>query len=78
MKQVITVRLEPEVLEQLDRLAKATARQRSFLICEALSEYLTVNAWHVEAIGEGVRQADAGEVIPHETLRRKWGQKRAR
>lgn len=77
MKQVLTVRLDPEVLAQLDRLAEATARQRSWIITEAVRDYLAVNAWHVEAIEEGVRQADAGELIPHDRLRRKWQARRA-
>jgi predicted transcriptional regulator len=50
MKQVLTVRLDPEVLTQLDRLAEATARQRSWIITEAVRDYLAVNAWHVAAI----------------------------
>lgn len=72
MKSMITVRLDPEVKSRLERMAKATARTRSFLIADAIEEYLSVNEWQVEAIQEGIRQADAGHLMSHEAIREKW------
>ena len=40
---VVTVRLEPELRERLDRLAKAQRRSRSFVATEAIREYVKVN-----------------------------------
>jgi predicted transcriptional regulator len=42
---VVTVRLEPELRERLDRLAKAQRRSRSYVATEAIREYLKVNEW---------------------------------
>lgn len=78
MKDVITIRLAPEVKAKLDRLARATARTKSFLVADAIQEYLKVNEWQVEAIEEGVRQADEGRLITHDEVRKKWEDKLAR
>ncbi|HMD97683.1 MAG TPA: ribbon-helix-helix domain-containing protein [Terriglobia bacterium] len=40
---VVTVRLEPELRERLDRLAKAQRRSRSFVATEAIREYVKAN-----------------------------------
>jgi RHH-type rel operon transcriptional repressor/antitoxin RelB len=77
MKDVITVRLDPEVRAGLEKLAKATARTRSFLVADAVREYLRANDWQIEAVQEGVRQADEGRLIPHEKIRKKWEKKLA-
>lgn len=36
-----------------------------------------VNEWQTEAIREGIRQADAGELIDHKDIREKWETKLA-
>ena len=51
---VVTVRLEPELRERLDRLAKAQRRSRSFVATEAIREYVKVNEWNdYEVIARG-------------------------
>jgi RHH-type rel operon transcriptional repressor/antitoxin RelB len=77
MRDVMTVRVEPEVKTKLDKLAKATARTKSFLIADAIREYVELNEWQVEAIQEGIRQADAGKLITHDKLKKKWERKLA-
>lgn len=77
MRDVMTVRVEPEVKTKLDKLAKATARTKSFLIADAIREYVELNEWQIEAIQEGIRQADAGKLITHDKLKKKWERKLA-
>jgi RHH-type transcriptional regulator, rel operon repressor / antitoxin RelB len=77
MRDVLTVRLEKEIKGKLDKLAKATARTKSFLVADAIREYIELNEWQVEAIQEGIREADAGRLLPHATVRAKWERKRA-
>jgi RHH-type transcriptional regulator, rel operon repressor / antitoxin RelB len=72
MKNVMTIRIDPEVKNKLERMARATARTKSFLVADAIEEYLSVNEWQIEAIQEGVRQAEEGLLIPHEEVRKKW------
>lgn len=60
-KEVLTVRLDPGKRVELDALARATSRDRSFLVNEAIDAYLAVHRWQIAHIEEGLRQADAGE-----------------
>ncbi|MFH0802208.1 MAG: ribbon-helix-helix protein, CopG family [bacterium] len=72
MKSSLSIRLEPEIKMRLDRIARATARTRSYLVADAIQEYLRVNEWQVEAVQEGIRQAESGHLISHEEIRKKW------
>lgn len=56
----VTARLDADTQAQLERLVTATSRSRSWLVAEAVRQYVAEQAWQVEAIQEGVRQADAG------------------
>ena len=79
---VMTLRLEPELRQQLDQLAKAQRRSRSFVASEAIREYVAVNAWQIEEIKKGLEEADRGEFATEEQVRRtfrKWtGRSRSR
>jgi RHH-type rel operon transcriptional repressor/antitoxin RelB len=77
MLEVLTIRVEHEVKERLERLAKATARSRSFLAAEAIRHYLDVQAWQIEQILEGIKEAEAGKLVDHEQVARKWEAKLA-
>ena len=77
MQEIITVRVEHEVKERLERLAKATARSRSFLVAEAIRCYLDAEAWQVEQIMEGIEEADTEKLVDHEHVVRKWEARRA-
>ena len=72
MKEVMTIRLDSETKNKLEELAKATARSKSYLATEAIRDYIQINEWQIRAIREGIRQADAGELIPHEEIVEKW------
>lgn len=56
----VTARLDSDTQAQLEKLVAATSRSRSWLVAEAVRQYVAEQAWQVEAIQEGVRQADAG------------------
>ena len=66
--EVLTLRLDRATTQRLAQLAKATSRTRSRLAGEAISRYLDDNAWQVEAIDQGVREAEAGEVVNHDDV----------
>ena len=59
--RVLTLRLDPKLRKQLDRLAEATKRSRSFLAAEALREYVALNEWQIEEIKKGLREAELGD-----------------
>ncbi len=60
-RDAITVRMDAEKRAALDALARATDRDRSYLINEAVDAYLAVHRWQIAHIEEGLRQAEAGE-----------------
>lgn len=57
----ITVRLDLKLTKKLDKLADATQRSRSFLLAEAVREYVEVNEWQIQEIKEALDEADRGE-----------------
>ena len=65
---VLTLRLDSKLKKKLDKLAKATDRSRSFLIAEAVREYVALNEWQIEEIKKGLREADAGEFATAEEM----------
>lgn len=68
--EVLTLRLPSRLSAKLAKLAKSTDRSRSRLASDAIEHYLELNAWQVEAINEGIAAADAGQVVPHEDIKR--------
>jgi len=74
-KQTVSFRLDSDKLEALDSLAAAVDRNRSDLLNEAVRSYLEIQQWQVEQIKASLRQADAGELIPHSEVKKtaaKW------
>ncbi len=69
-------RVRPEKAKLLEELSRSTDRPRSWLLEQALDSYLDSQAWQIAQIEEGVADADAGRVIPHERVREwllTWG-----
>ena len=61
----ISARVPEELSRQVDRLAAATRRNRSWVVEEALRFYLAQELDMLEAVQEGIRQMEAGDVVPH-------------
>ena len=59
--KTINVRLPEALYNQLEALAKATARTKSFLAIDALTDYVQRESWQIRDIHEGIHEADAGE-----------------
>lgn len=59
--RTLNVRVPLSVYQQLEDLAKATARTKSFVTLEALSTYLNTQSWQVQDIEAGLAEADRGE-----------------
>ena len=61
MSTNMTVRLDDEVKERLDRLATSTHRSKSFLAVEAIREFVENNEWQIADIDAALAEADTGE-----------------
>jgi RHH-type rel operon transcriptional repressor/antitoxin RelB len=59
----MTLRIDAAMRRRLERLARATARSKAFLAQEAIRAYVDLHEWQVQAIEEGVRAADAGDLV---------------
>ena len=64
----VTVRLSEEMLSELDELAGAMDRTRTWLVADALKDYIARERQWVEAIREGQASIERGEGIPHEEV----------
>ena len=72
---ILTLRLDPHLRNQLDKLAKSTRRSRSFLAAEAIRDYVALNDWQIEEIQKGIVEANRGDFAsPAEVsrIRKKW------
>lgn len=76
----LTVRVKPETRNRLDNLARITRRSKSFVIEDALEQYLDVNEWQIKGIQEALIEADSlGAVFEdHDDVLAKWEAKIAR
>lgn len=64
----LTVRLSPELKDQLASLAEHTQRTRSFLANEAIEHYVRRELAIVAGIERGLADLQAGRVAPHEDV----------
>ena len=72
----VSAKLDPEVAKKLEMLVKATERSKSYLVAEAIESYLEDQAWQIEAIKEGIKEADKGKFATERQVKRtfkKWG-----
>jgi RHH-type transcriptional regulator, rel operon repressor / antitoxin RelB len=60
-RDVISIRLDTDKRDALDALARATDRDRSWLVKEAIDAYLAVHEWQLAHVGQGLAQAEAGQ-----------------
>ena len=68
--QTVSARLDPETAKKLDLLVKSTARSRSYLVAEAIGTYVEEQAWQIEAIEEGIKDADQGKFAIDQEVRK--------
>jgi predicted transcriptional regulator len=54
----MTVRVKPSTRVRIDELARVTKRSKSYVIEEALEQYLEVNEWQTKGIVEAMAEAD--------------------
>lgn len=76
MSATMTLRLDDDLKQRLDRLSRATQRTKSFLAAEAIREFVVLNEWQVGEIEQAVAEADREEFASEKQVRSvlgKWG-----
>jgi predicted transcriptional regulator len=64
----ISVRLPTDIVEKLDKVAAIMERPRSWVILDAIREYLADEGQEVLDIQAGIEEADRGETVPFEEV----------
>jgi len=55
-------------LSALDTLAEKTERSRNWLVSRAIESYVSLNAWQIAKIEEGIAAADRGDFATDEEM----------
>lgn len=71
----ITVRIDDKIKDRLEKLAKATSRNKSYIVTHAIEDYLELNEWQIKEIKAAIKEADAGHLIDHDAILKKWESK---
>ncbi len=64
----VSVRLEQETSDRLGSVAASLDRPRSWVIEQAVKEFIDLQVWQLKAVDEGLRDADAGRLVAHEDV----------
>jgi predicted transcriptional regulator len=63
-----SVRLDPEMKDQMAQLAEATGRSTNYLFNEAVKEYLERERWQLADIEAGLSELAAGDLATPEEV----------
>ena len=61
MSATVTIRLESELKQRLEQLAKSMQRSKSFLAAQAIRDFVDLNEWQVQDIQQAIIEADRGD-----------------
>lgn len=64
----ISVRLPADIVEKLDKVAAILERPRSWVILDAIREYLADEGQEMLDIQAGIEEAERGEIVPAEEV----------
>jgi predicted transcriptional regulator len=65
---VVTLRVDPDTLTQLDFIAKGMDRSRANVCAIALREFVEREYPFHQAVAEGLEDINAGRVVPHDKV----------
>jgi predicted transcriptional regulator len=65
---MVFMRLPDELSDQLDALAAATGRSKSFLAGQAIRDFIERESWQIAEITQAIHEADAGEFASDDEL----------
>ncbi len=71
LEKTISFRADAEKIAELDALAAAQDRPRSYLINEAITNYIELHAYQDELVRKGLEDVRQGRVVSHEEVLRR-------
>lgn len=69
MRQATTIRLSDETLDCINFLADATNRSKSYLLQEAVEQYVQREKAVVDEIRQGLNAMNEGRTVTHKTVK---------
>ena len=67
--RTISFRIDPEKVAKVDKIAKSMDRDRSYLLNEAVENYLSEQQRFIAMVEEGLEASRKGELIDDEDVR---------
>ena len=67
-ERTISFRAIADKIEELDELAAAQDRSRSYLINEAISNYIELHAYQDALVRQGLAEVRKGRVVSHDEV----------
>ena len=67
-EKTISFRADAEKIDQLDSLAAAQDRPRSYLINEAINNYIELHAYQDALVRKGLEELKKGHVVSHDEV----------
>jgi predicted transcriptional regulator len=77
-KETMTIRIDPAIREDLDAIASAADRDRTWVVNQALAAYLETYRWQLEHIRQGLREAEAGRFASPAAVKKALGRFRGK
>jgi predicted transcriptional regulator len=66
--QTVSFRTESDKVKSLDELAENQQRDRTFILNEAIDQYLELHNRRYQQVLEAIEECDQGLVIPHDEV----------
>jgi len=78
MSKAVSIRLEDNVILDLDKLAKITERSKAWLMGTAVEQYIENESWQIESIEKTLQKVKSGKAkfVNHESVTQwleSWG-----
>jgi predicted transcriptional regulator len=67
-EKTISFRADTSKIDKLDSLAAAQDRSRSYLINEAITNYIELHAYHDTLVRKGLEEMRKGRIVGHEEV----------
>ena len=70
MSTTLTIRVDSNTKDRIEKLAKATDRSKSYLVANAIQDFLSVNEWQVRETLKTIHKADrpGAKFVEHEEV----------
>lgn len=70
----MTIRISEETKSRINNLALSINRPKSYILDQAIHEYLSVHEWQINEIQKAVQQADSPDATwtNHEDVKKAW------